>query len=439
MYAALVDAISHIKPYYLLLLQAFLVLLIPYLLWRPLRLGQVFPLAVIQIFTGVLLGPSIFGTLLPDLQKALFGASGNIGAVANVAICIFGFLAGTEADKETIRTSGRSIIAIGVFGMTGSWLLASLVGVAVYYGMPFTHPPEANPAAFAAAYGLAIAVSALPVLMLVMREVDIMNKRIGAVSLAAAGVADMIMWLGLALTIAFSGIGTHTPLESAATAFVSGGLVVVVILGVINPLLRRLLAQEAQERVVISVTAIAIFLASTITGIAELHPVFGAFMAGVLLPDKVRHLAAARFDMMTVMVLMPFFFLFTGLRTVFPYNDVNIWILFTLSIVLCVGAKVVATAIPARMSGEPWPFAVASGVLLQSKGLMGLLVITAFYEKGIVTLPLYSAIVVMCMVSTGLSAPVARWMKARYGAAMVEGRAMGVRAVPAGAAPAPAE
>ena len=439
MYAALIDAISHIKPYYLLLLQAFLVLLIPYLIWRPLQLGRIFPLAVIQIFTGVLLGPSIFGTVLPDLQKALFGAPGNIGAVANVAICIFGFLAGTEADKDTIRTSGRSIIAIGMFGMIGSWLLASLFGVAVYYAMPFTHPPEANPAAFAAAYGLSVAVSALPVLMLVMREVDIMNKRIGAVALAAAGVADMIMWLGLALTIAFSGVGSHTPLESAATALVSGGLVVALILLVINPILRRLLAREAQERVIISVTAIAIFLASTITGIGELHPVFGAFMAGVLLPDKVRHMAANRFDMMTIMVLMPFFFLFTGLRTVFPYNDANIWILFGVSILLCVGTKVLATAIPARLSGEPWPFAIASGVLLQSKGLMGLLVITAFYEKGIVTLPLYSAIVVMCMVSTGLSAPVTRWMKTKYGPRMIEGRAAAARSIPVAATPAPAQ
>ena len=439
MYAALIDAITHIKPYYLLLLQAFLVLLIPYLLWRPLQLGRFFPLSVIQIFTGVLLGPSIFGALLPDLQKALFGPIANIGAVANVAICIFGFLAGTEADKETIRNSGRSIIAIGAFGMLASWLLASLVGVGIYYGLPVTHPPEANPAAFAAAFGLAIAVSALPVLMLIMREVDVMNKRLGAVTLAAAGLADMIMWLGLALTIAFSGIGKQSPLASATIAFTSGGSVVVLILFLFNPLLNRLIAQDAQERVIISVTAIAIFLSATITGIGELHPVFGAFMAGVLLPDKVRHMAANRFDMMTVMVLMPFFFLFTGLRTVFPYNDPNIWILFVVSTVLCVAAKVVASAVPARMMGEPWPFSVATGLLLQTKGLMGLLVITAFYDKGIVTLPLFSAIVVMCMVSTGIPALVVRWMKAKYGPDLYEGKtALPRPAVPA-AAPVAAE
>jgi Kef-type K+ transport system membrane component KefB len=437
--AALIDFISHIKPQYMILVQAAIVLLIPFLLWKVFGLGKFFPLAVIQILSGVLLGPTVFGTFLPDLQKALFGNPAQIAAVANIAICIFGFLAGTELDKDTIRKSGRSVVAVGVFGMLGSWVLAGLAGYFVYYALPSTHPEGSSPFVFAAAYGLAVAVCALPVLMLIMRDTDIMNKRLGAVTLASAGVSDAIMWIGLAVVIAFAGIGGLSLGDAILRSLLGFGLTFGVIYLIANPVLNRLLKENAQERVIISVTAVTIFVCAAITGITELHPVFGAFLAGAFLPDKVRHMAASRFDMTTVFVLMPFFFLATGLRTNFPYNDLQIWIIFGVSMALCVVTKVICSAIPARAAGEPWPFAISTGLLLQTKGLMGLLVITVFFQKEMVTQQLFSAIVVMCMVATAITAIIMRAMIAKYGDVVLYGKEAGTAtAKPATSSPAPA-
>lgn len=437
--AALIEFISHIKPQYMILVQAAIVLLIPFVLWKVFALGRFFPLSVIQILSGILLGPTVFGTFIPELQQALFAPQriGGVGAVASIAICIFGFLAGTELDKGTIVKSGRSVVAVGVFGMFGSWVLAAIVGYVIYYALPSTHPASSNPLVFSSAYGLTIAVCALPVLMLIMREVDIMNKRIGAVTLASAGVSDAIMWIGLAVVIAFAGIGGLSLTDAILRAALGFLLTFGVIFGIANPILNNLIKNNAQERVIISLTAITIFVCAAITGITELHPVFGAFLAGAFLPDKVRHMAASRFDMTTVFVLMPFFFLATGLRTNFPYNDVQIWIIFGASMVLCVVAKVVCSAIPARMAGEPWPFAISTGLLLQTKGLMGLLVITVFFEKGIVSQQLFSAVVVMCMFATAITAMVMRVMIAKYGDVIYYGKEAGTAHAKPTAAAAP--
>jgi hypothetical protein len=188
-----------------------------------------------------------------------------------------------------------------------------------------------------------------------------------------------------------------------------------------NPVLERMMAKAAPESAVMTLAALSIFVASAITSITELHPVLGAFVAGVFLPDKVREMAAHSLDRPTSLVLMPFFFLNTGLKTDFAISDINVWILFTVSTVLCVVGKMAGHGIAARMSGEPWPFAAGVGLFLQTKGLMGLIVCVVFLDRGIVSPLMFSAAVLMCMFSTGLPVPVARVLVKRYGEAMVEG------------------
>jgi hypothetical protein len=189
--------------------------------------------------------------------------------------------------------------------------------------------------------------------------------------------------------------------------------------------LNRLIRNEAQESAIITLTALTIFVASAITGITELHPVLGAFIAGFFLPDKVREMAAHRFDQVATLVLMPFFFLNTGLNTEFSVFDPNVWLLFGISTVLCVGGKMIGHGVAARMSGEGWPFSMAVGLLLQTKGLMGLIVIVVFLEKEVVSKLMFSAAVFMCMFSTGLATPAMRAMFRVFGDRVKEGDGVG--------------
>ncbi len=459
MYDALVHLLQELKPPYILLVQASVIVAIPYFMWRVLRLERWFPLGVVQIFAGVLLGPGILGALdaaffnpspafdpakpinacanpqARELFNALFGVTcyhGNeivnrasgITSVATIAVCLFGFLAGTDADKELIRKSGKSIMSIGFFGMLFGWGLAIVAGYFLFHAFPEARGANATAFNFSVAYGLVIAVSALPVLAVILRGLDITRRRIGAVALASASIADTMMWLGLGLVVALA-LGGDLP-TALAKAAAGGVLSIGFVVFVASPVLNRLVRDEAPEAAIITLSALTIFVASAITGITELHPVLGAFVAGYFLPDKVREMAAHRFDLVATLVLMPFFFLNTGLNTEFNVFDPNVWILFAISSVLCVVGKMVGHGLAARMSGEGWPFSMAIGLLLQTKGLMGLIVIVVFLEKEVVSKLMFSAAVFMCMFSTGLSTPAMRAMFSVFGDRVKEGDRTGV-------------
>lgn len=454
MYTELVHLLQGLKPPYILLIQACIIVAFPYFLWRTLRLERWFPLGVVQIFSGVLLGPSIFGAIdaaffnptpplfdpskavnactnpqARELFNALFGTTcykgalvnrvAGIGAVATIAVCLFGFLAGADADKELIRKSGKSVVSIGVVGMLFGWGIAIVAGYFIYVYFPVARGARADAFNFSIAYGLVIAVSALPVLALILRGLDITRRRMGAVALASASIADTMMWLGLGLVVALALGGDLT--TALIRAFLGGALSIGFIVFVASPVLNRLMAREAPESAVITFTALCIFVASAITGITELHPVLGAFIAGYFLPDKVREMAAHRLDQATIFVLMPFFFLNTGLNTVFSVFDPNVWILFIVSTILCVFGKMIGHGVAARMTGETWPFAMSIGLLLQTKGLMGLIVIFVFLEKEVVSPLMFSAAVFMCMFSTGLPTPVMQLMFKRFGDELKDG------------------
>lgn len=431
MYAELIALLRGMKPANILLVQACIVILIPYLLWRTFALSKWFPLGVVQIFCGVLLGPALFGAFAPDLFQALFGVvqqgsktinrTDGIAALATIAVCLFGFLAGADADKELIVKSGRSIAVTGIVGMLVGWAFGIVGGAIIYATIPAALGPSSSLFSFSLAYGLVIAVSALPILALILRELNLTQRRIGAYSLATAGLADTMMWVGLAVVLALTGSGS---LIRACSISIFGGVLSIGFIKLVaNPVLSRMFGKEAPESAIMSFAALSIFVASAITSITELHPVLGAFVAGVFLHDKVREMAAHSLDRATSLVLMPFFFLNTGLKTDFALSDLNVWILFAFSSFLCVFGKMAGHGIAARSTGEPWPFATAVGLFLQTKGLMGLIVCVVFLERGLVSPLMFSAAVLMCMFSTGLTVPVARVLAARHGNSFVEGSA----------------
>jgi Kef-type K+ transport system membrane component KefB len=429
MTAELMQMLRAMKPANILLIQACIVILIPYLLWRTMQLGRWFPLGVVQIFCGVLLGPALFGAFAPELFQTLFGVvkqgeklvnrTDGIAALATIAVCLFGFLAGADADKELIAKSGRSIALTGIVGMLIGWAFGMMGGALIYAAIPPARGVNTNLFSFSLAYGLVIAVSALPILALILRELSLTQRRIGAYSLASAGLADTLMWVGLAVVLALTGSGSL--LRACGIAILGGVLSIGFVKFIAGPILERMMARSAPESAVMTLAALSIFVASAITSITELHPVLGAFVAGVFLPDKVREMAAHSLDRPTSLVLMPFFFLNTGLKTDFAISDINVWMLFVASSFLCVVGKMAGHGIAARMSGEPWPFAAAVGLFLQTKGLMGLIVCVVFLERGIVSPLMFSAAVLMCMFSTGLPVPFARIMVKRFGESMVEG------------------
>ncbi len=403
-----------------LLIGASLIILVPFLLWWVLRLKRWFPLAAIQIFTGIALGPSILGYFAPDAQSLLFACKmvdgvrdcsvpNGIKALAAISVCLFAFLAGTEADRDVIRSAGRSVVSIGVGGLLATWA----VGIAIGYQLAFIYPSvmgaSQSAALFAIAFGLCNAVPALPVLALIMSEIGLNRRRIGAVALAAAALGDAVLWTSMAAILPFSR-GAGGLIVNCALAIGGGIAVVGLCLFVINPLLERAVATKAPERVQMILVGLAIFGCSAITQIGGLHAVLGAFIVGALLPDSVRHMAASKLDMPTSLLLLPFFFLDTGLQATISVSDPTIWTIFFIGMAVCVLVKVSATWLFARLAGENNAFGITAGILLQTKGLMELVVVTVFKDAGIVSLQTYSALVLVALASTALTMPICNFL-----------------------------
>jgi Kef-type K+ transport system membrane component KefB len=430
---------------FLLLLQVLAVVGIPLVFWHYFGLRRVFPLAIIQIFVGILLGGSIFGVIAPDAFKYLFGlgdpnnaklgitVSAGVTALAQIAVVLFVFLAGCEADRNVVQNAAGMILKIGVTGVFTPWILGSIAAffIAGYYaGVTGSLVlGTRGEALYAVAFGLCMAVTALPVLVIVLRELGFNSKPIGSVALAVGGVDDGLLWLSLAiiLPLAPAGIAT-TSLFNVVSLYaflfaIGGGLLAILtIFYVINPILARLIAQQSPERMLMSMVVLAIFAVGALTELTGLHAVFGAFFVGLLIPEKLRHMAQNRFDVPVSLLLLPFFFLATGLKTKFEFGNAEMWYVFGIAMFVCVTGKFFGVTLPTYLSGQSLPFSITLGTLMQCKGLMEIVVVTLLYERGVFGQSTFTALILVALVSTAITVPLSNLARWYFGEAATQTR-----------------
>lgn len=430
------ELLNYRDPKFILLLQILVLVGIPLILWRYLGLRRAFPLAIIQIFIGIMLGESIFGAFAPDAFKYLFGPPAvklGVGTLAQVAVVLFVFLAGCEADRSILNNAAGMILKIGVTGVFTPWILGGIAAFAIagYYGSVTGSAVVGmrGNVLYAIAFGLCMAVTALPVLVIVLRELGFNSKPIGTVALAVGGVDDGLLWLSLALILPLAPLGVATQSFVSMTTLIAflfaigGGIVVGLLIHfAINPVLERLIAQQSPERTLMSAVIIAVFLCSAITELTGLHAVFGAFLLGLLMPEKLRHMAQDRFDVPVSLLLLPFFFLATGLKTKFEFGNSEMWTVFAIAMVVCVSGKFIGVTVPSYLSGQSLPFSITLGTLMQCKGLMEIVVVTLLYERGVFGQSTFTALILVALVSTAITAPLAKLAQWYYGEAATQTR-----------------
>ena len=404
----------------LLFLQVVLVVGLPLFLWGPCKLGRLFPLPIIQIFAGIVLGPSIFGAMSPEGYNFFFRADvlSGVNTLANVALVLFVFLAGCELDKQILRGAAGTVLKIGMSGVALPWLAGGLTAwiLVNFYHVPGMIGSLGNHALFAVAFGLCMAVTALPVLVVILRELGFNQRQIGTIALAIGGIDDALLWSSLTILLPFAA-GSVNPVMACLTAIGGAVFTIGMLHYVVAPLLQRLIDREAPERFVISIAMIALFAAAALNEATQLHAAIGAFLTGLLLPDKVRELCEERLDTPVTLLLLPFLFLATGLKTSFSFSDGSVWMVVLVSMIVCVGGKFVGISLPARSSGESWPFAATLGVLMQCKGLMEIVVVTVLYQKGVLGPVTFSALVLVALISTAITVPMARFCDRLFGEA----------------------
>ena len=400
------------------LVLALVVVALPVVVLRFSGLKGMVPLVVIQIMVGIALGPSVFGRVAPELFQMFINPASiaSIAGIASIAVLIFGLITGLHLGPGILRDNGRMFSAVAAARIMIPTALGCLAGYWILARHPEELPPGISSAEFAVAIGICTGLTALPVLGAILREMDLLGSRIGHLALGIAGINDAaIMMLLSVLLTARAGQMAGGSFGLATLLLVP--LYLVFMLWVVRPLLGRMVVARMRDGM-IDERALAVVGAVTIasalaTEAIGLHYIMGAFVTGTVMPVNLRKPILDRLQVLTVTLLMPFFFTLTGLRTLIDPGSSAFLEVFVVATAVAVLGVVGGTAVAARLTGASWPFALGLGALLQTKGLMEVIVLTVLLDAGIISTNVFAALVLMAVVTTALAMPLARLVLAR--------------------------
>jgi K+:H+ antiporter len=366
----------------------------------------------------VVLGPSLFGALLPGWHAALFPKASMtiIFAVAQLGLALYMFLVGVEFRADLIRQRVPSAVSVSVAGIVVPFLLGGLIALAIHAdGTMFR---EAVTTSQAVLYlGAAMSITAFPMLARIVHERGLSGTSLGTLALAAGSIDDAAAWCVLALVLASFG---NAPM--IAVAAIGGGILytLAILLGLrpaLAPLAQRVERSGAMSYPMLSFVLMLAMLGSWYTDRIGIYAVFGAFILGTAMPrgkfaDELQRLMMP----LTTGLLLPLFFVYSGLNT--KIGLVNTWYLVGVAALVltaaCLG-KGVACWLAARLNGEPPDQAVAIGALMNARGLMELIILNIGYERGIITQTLFSIMVMMAVVTTLMATPIFELVYGRRG------------------------
>ncbi|MET7763956.1 cation:proton antiporter [Streptomyces sp. NPDC005355] len=368
------------------------------------RLRQ--PPVVAEIAIGIMLGPSVLGLLPGDLPERIFphDARPMLSAVAQVGLLLFMFLAGWEMDLGRLRGRGRSIGVMAGLSMAVPLVLGA--GAAVLLAGRYADAGRST-TAFVLFLSTAFAITAFPVLARIIKDSGLTGTRVGSTAMACAAVGDVLAWCVLVLVVAISESGSPGDFFTVVGLSAAYGLVAFAV----RPLLRFLVGrsrQGASGANPLVLIASGVFLSAWVTSWIGIHAIFGAFAFGLMMPRETRgelHRRVAAPLTGIVTVLLPVFFIVTGL-------SVNVGVLgpagltyLGLILVVAVLGKYAGTVLPARMSGMSWREAGAFGTLMNTRGLTEIVILDIGRQLGVIDTEMFTMMVIMALVTTAMAGP----------------------------------
>src|SRR5580698_11006714 len=392
----------------LLLVQMSIVLAVTIICgWLARKLGQ--SRVIGEIIGGILLGPSVLGRFAPHLSASLFPPSslGPFETLSTVGLVLFLFLIGMELDYEHLaRHRATAVVASGM-----SILLAFAMGALLAHSLLIRFAPHGiGSVPFVLFLGIAMSITAFPVLARILEERRLQGTSLGTTAIMCAAVDDVVAWSLLALALTLIGKAGGSASLPVRLAGLAGYLFLM--LGVVRPLAAR--AVHMRKKPGLSLELLGAVVAGTLASAAAtewigVHPLFGAFLAGVCFPrvPDWQYALRARLDMITSVLLLPLFFALTGLRTRLDLlNDANMWWWAAIVLVGSVFGKMGGAVLAARWTGQSWRNAAALGALLNTRGLVELVVLNIAYNVGAFSPTLFTMLVVMALVTTMSTTPI---------------------------------
>lgn len=369
------------------------------------RLHQ--PPVIGEVIAGILLGPSLLGHIAPAVSAFVLPPSVGppLAVIAQVGVILFMFLVGLELDTRLLRERSHATVAISHASIVVPFAAGSILALWLY---PLLSSPAVGFTNFSLFMGISMSVTAFPVLARILTDHGIQRTRLGVIALACAAVDDVTAWCLLALVV---GVVRATTSSSLATLGLTALYVVAMLVVVRPPLVRFVRRQDAIGTLRQGATAVllvGLLVSALATESIGIHALFGAFLFGALVPHDgmVARELARRLEDFVVVLLLPAFFAFTGMRTQIGLLDgVGDWLICAVIIAVACLGKFGGSAVAARASGLPLRESAALGLLMNTRGLMELIVLNVGLDLGVISPRLFAMMVIMTVVTTLMTTP----------------------------------
>lgn len=397
----------------LLLLQILVILIAARLLgfvFRKIHQPQVMG----EMIAGILLGSTLLGTVSPAVSSYLFPGDSltALNALSQIGLVLFMFMVGLELDPQSIKRSGKTALLVSHASIIFPFFLGVLLALILYprfsaNGVPFTH--------FALFIGTSLSITAFPILARILSERKLINFPIGAITLSSAAVNDVTGWLLLAIVVLL--VRSDGTVSQFGWTIIGLLLFIFLMLFVVKRFLKIFVDYfERQGGIThnsLALTLLLVLLSAWITEMLGIHALFGAFLAGVIMPknNAYIHALTEKINDTAVVLLLPLFFALTGLHTSLNMiNDPQSWIFAGLIILTAITGKMGGAALAARVSGLSWRDAGAVGILMNTRGLMELVLLNIGLEIGVISSSIFAMLVLMTLVTTFMTSPLIEWI-----------------------------
>ncbi len=404
-----VDTLFHnlSHPLALLLVQIITILFVArFFAWICKKLGQ--PTVIGEMIAGIVLGPSLVGTFFPEYSALLFPPEslGNLQFLSQIGLILFMYVIGMELDLSVLRNKAKDAVIIS----HASIIIPFTFGIVLAYFIYNQFAPQGvSFGSFGLFLGIAMSITAFPVLARIVQERGLHRTRIGAMVITCAAADDVTAWCILAAVIAIVKAGSFI---SSLYIIALSVAYVLLMLFVVRPFLKRIgelySNKENITKQVVAIFFLTLLISAYTTEVIGIHALFGAFMAGAIMPENMRFrsIFIEKVEDVSQVMLLPLFFVFTGLRTqIGLLNDIEMWKVCGLIIAVAVVGKFVGSAVTARFVGQNWRDSLTIGALMNTRGLMELIVLNIGFDLGVLSKEIFSMMVIMALTTTFMTGP----------------------------------
>ena len=397
--------LSH--PLALLLAQIITILFVArFFGWICKRIGQ--PTVIGEMIAGIVLGPSLFGMFFPEYSAMLFPAAslGNLQFLSQIGLILFMYVVGMELDLSVLRNKAKDAVIISHASIIIPFTHGTILAYFIYEQFA---PAGVSYSSFCLFLGIAMSITAFPVLARIVQERGLHRTRIGAMVITCAAADDVTAWCILAAVIAIVKAGSFV-----SSLYIIGLSItyVVLMLYVVKPFLKRIGDlygnKENVSKPLVAIFFLTLLISAYTTEIIGIHALFGAFMAGAIMPENMRfrNIFIEKVEDVSQIMLLPLFFVFTGLRTqIGLLDDPYMWEVCGLIILVAVTGKFIGSAITAKFVGQNWRDSLTIGALMNTRGLMELIVLNIGYDLGVLSKEIFSMMVIMALATTFMTGP----------------------------------